>query len=139
MAGEAAGAERLGHGRLDEQDVRLRRHRADVLDVERRLNRPAEHRRPRRRVVRRHGAGRLDDPEARRRRQVERLVERLELAADVLVAERVDDRDRLALAVQALAVERPEIVRAVVLERRVAGELQLRLALGRRRRRRERQ
>ncbi|MGD0195860.1 MAG: hypothetical protein ABSC35_13475, partial [Candidatus Dormibacteria bacterium] len=84
--------------------------RVRVLDVKRRLLRPANHHRSLGGVERRNRAFRLQDREVGRSGEVEASVERRQLLADALEAVRVDDDDRLALAGEALLVERTQVV-----------------------------
>ena len=126
---EALHAERLGGWRVDEQDVRPGRHRMRRLDVERDLERPRRlvllagavalrRRRLRRRralqrqqAERRH-AGRAGHALlAAHRRQAERLVEDVQVVRHRVAAVGVDDRDRLAAAVEPGRVQRADVVR----------------------------
>ena len=110
----------LGGRRLDEQDLRTGRDGVGVLDVQRGLFGPAIHR---------GVAGAelwqlavAEDVE-RRVREAPLLVEDLQVMTDGRGPERVDDDDRPALAGDARAVERAQIVGDAVLDRAVAAEL----------------
>src|SRR6185437_7252730 len=71
----------------------------------------------------------LQDDEVRWWREVERIVKCLQLLTDARETVRVDDDDGLAGAVEPPVVERFEVVRLLELERRVAGDADLRYAV----------
>ena len=104
---EAAPPLNLRVRRLHQQDLRPRCHRVRPLDVQRRL---AGGTCPRLgRPVAGHHASRLDHPQ-RQRRQAKPLVENGRVMRDGRRSEWVDDRNRLALAVDTRPQERPQVI-----------------------------
>ena len=126
---EALDAERLGVVGVDEQDVRAGRDRVRRLHVERDLERPralvlevravAGLRHGRRRAVHRqlaelrHAGDAGHAFFAAHRPHAEGLVEHVKVVRHRVASVGVDDRDGDALAVQALRVERPDVVRGL--------------------------